>query len=120
MYIDLLEAYRIYEDMMSKRKNEDYCINDVQMQKMIDAYNFFTKVAKERHGHMEPFKIVPKEEHGYVTGHFPLFYLDADGIKEFTKILNYMSAISIDATLDGITCVSFTIPRVFVKRHDKQ
>ena len=116
MDIDLSKAYQIYEELMRERKNEDYVINNIQMQKMIDAYNFFTKIAKEHHGIMEPFRIVPKEEHGYVTGHFPLFYLDRNDIKLFTEVTDYMSAISIDATTDGIVCISFTIPNIFVRR----
>ena len=108
--------YEIYEEEMSKRENADYEKCDEQMKKLSEAYQFFSDIAEEQNGRVDPLRIVPKEEHCGVTAYFTLFYLNGDELQRFSKIVGDMSAISIDSLTDGTVCISFTIPNVFKKK----
>lgn len=115
--IDLLGGFsEICQKEFEKRSDEDYEVNPDQARKLAGAYLFFEDLAKKNNGRVESFKVIPKEIHGGITAYFPFFYLGDEDIARFCEVISDASAVSIDATTDGETCISLTIPRVFQKK----
>lgn len=110
------QIWELYEQEMAKRSNEDYEVNREQMDKLISAYWFFSKVVAENGGSIDPFRIVPSEINGGVTAYFTVFYLSGAEIAKFAEIIKGASALSIDSMEDGTVCISFTVPRVFKRK----
>lgn len=111
---DLLkEFYEAAIQELEKRNNDDYEVDQVQMAKLVHAYQFFSNLAKRDGGMVEPFDITPKMVHSGITAYFTVFYVARDEMKEFAEIVGDMSALSLDATTDGQVCISFNIPNVF-------
>lgn len=111
---DLINSfYKMYHEEMNLRNNDDYEVNKAQASRLINAYNFFNKIIQRDGGHIETLKYNPKEESCGVTFYTTLLYLYGDDILELAAIVSDMSALSIDSTIDGEVCVSFTIPEVF-------
>lgn len=112
--MDFQEIWEMYEAELASRNNDDYVVNKAQFDKLIDAYEFFSSIAAESGGSVEDVKLEPKQITGGVTAYFTLFYLHgAKQLDKFAEIIKSMTAISIDAMLDGTVCISFTIPGVF-------
>lgn len=110
------KVWELYEAEMASRNDADYEVNEVQMRKLIDAYAFFTEIAERDGGKIDKLKLNPKEINGGVTCYFTVFYLFGEDLMRFCKVVQSMSAISIDSMADGDVCISFTIPRVFQKK----
>lgn len=108
--------YGVYREEIAQRKNKDYVVNEEQMRKFKEAYDFFIGLVDRHHGVVESVDLIPKEEHGGMTCELPLMYLHGTEMQDLSKIISYMSAISIDANTDGVVCVSFTVPNVFVHK----
>ena len=104
----------LYERIMSLRNDDDYVINQPQMDKLIEVLDFFLDSAKKNNGEVEPVALVPREEHGGVTATFIVFDVYGEDIKKFCKVIGYVSALGIDSMLDGRVCISVTVPNVFV------
>lgn len=105
----------LYEWAMQKRKDEDYIVNQPQMNKLIDVLEFFMDMAQKCHGSVEPVFLRPREEHGGVTANFTVFDLYGEDLRRYCEIMQYVSAMTIDAGMDGV-CISVTVPYVFVER----
>lgn len=105
---------QVYDAVMKLRKNEDYVVNPVQMDRFLDLVQFFIRKAEEYGDKVEVEKTEPKQEFGGVTATFLVFGVNGDEVREFCKVLKYCSAISIDAVEDGVA-ISCTVPGVFVK-----
>lgn len=103
---------KLYNKVLSLRSNDDYIINQPQMDKLVEVLNFFIDAAKECGGKIEPMNLEPRAEHGGVTATFLVFDIHGEKIQEFCKAISYTSAMTIDATNDGI-CISVTVPNVF-------
>ncbi len=104
---------QLYSAILNLRDDEDYAINQPQMDKLIEVLEFFMNAAQNSNGKVEPISLVPKEEHGGVTATFIVFDIYGDDIQRYCKVMSYTSAITIDGTEDGI-CISVTVPEVFV------
>lgn len=104
---------QLYEKVLSLRDDDNYVINQPQMDKLIEVLNFFLDAAQKCNGKVEPVKLTPRAEHGGVTATFIVFDIYGDDIKQYCKVMSYASAITIDGTEDGI-CISVTVPEVFV------
>lgn len=104
---------RLYNKIINLRKDDDYVINQPQMDKLIEVLNFFLDTAKECNGEVEPVKLIPRTEHGGVTATFVVFDIVGEVVQRFCDVMRYTSAITIDSTEDGI-CISVTVPEVFV------
>lgn len=111
-YVERLS--KMYAKVLSLKENDDYVINQPQMDKLIETIDFFSNIAKKCDGELEPVNLVPKMECGGVTASFLVFDIIGDDIEDFRKVLGYVSAFTIDATTDGKVCLSITIPKVFV------
>ena len=110
------EAFDLMQEEMNARNNDDYEINPEQMQHLVRAYRFFIKKVRDHNGKIDPFIYNPKEECGYLTAHFFYFALTGEDLTEFAGILEHISAIDVDATLDGRTHFSLTVPGVYRKK----
>lgn len=106
----------MYNEVMKLRKDEDYVVNQPQMDKLIKLLEFFLDSAKESEGKVEPVTLRPSEQRGDVTAEFLVFYIYGDKVKKFCNVLSACSAVSIDAKTTGEICISCTIPDVFVHK----
>lgn len=103
---------KLYDKVMSIRKDSDYVVNQQQMDRLVDIMTFFLDKAEELDGKVNRINLTPKEEHGGVTATFIVFDIYGDDVKRFCDVMQYASAITIDSTEDGV-CISITIPNVF-------
>lgn len=104
---------QLYDKILSLREDDDYAINQPQMDKLIEVLNFFLDAAQKSAGTVEPVKLTPKAEHGGVTATFVVFDIYGDDIQRYCDVMRHTSAITIDATDNGV-CISVTVPEVFV------
>ena len=115
------EAYvrefgELYQKVLKLRKDDEFDVDREQLIKFFEVYRFFTKAAKEiGDAHIEPIKLVPREEHGGITATFLVFDMYGDILEAFKEVVQSLSALTIDATDDGV-CISVTVPRIFVRK----
>ena len=109
---------QLYGAVLSLRKDDNYVVNQPQMDKFVEVLDFFMNAARKSNGNVEPVKLTPKEEHGGVTATFIVFDIYGEDIEKYCKVISYTSAITIDGTEDGI-CISVTVPEVFVPKNTK-
>lgn len=108
---------KLYEKVIALRNDDDFLINEPQMVKFFEVYEFFTKAAGETEtAKVEPIKLVPREEHGGITATFVVFDMYGEILEDFKKIVQYVSALTVDAVNDGAVCVSVTVPNVFIQK----
>lgn len=108
---------KLYEKVISLRNDDNFLINEKQIEKFFEVYEFFSKATDDSEtARVEPIKLIPREEHGGITATFVVFDMYGNDIEEFKKIVQYLSAITIDATEDGEICISVTVPNVFVPK----
>lgn len=107
-----------YIKELASRKDSDYEVNPSQMEKLVALVQFFRDCTKVLDGEVEPVKLKPVAESGYVTAYFPVFYLHSADVERFSDVIRSCSAISVDVTNrnDGEICISCTIPNVFVRK----
>ena len=106
----------LYNKVLSLKSDDDYIVNQPQMNKLIDAIKFFSDTAEVLDGELDPVFLTPREEHGGVTATFLVFDVAGDDCKQFAKVIENASAVSIDSLEDGRISISITIPQVFIKR----
>lgn len=106
----------LYESIMNLRDNDDYIVNQPQMDKFIEILKFFQDVSTGDNGKIEPLDIIPKEESGSITATFLLFNLFGDEVVRFSDIIKHASSIAIEATIDHEVCISVTVPNVFIPK----
>lgn len=109
----LRNLMEIYEQEYAKRNDSDYVIDDEQMRKFSDAYDYFVQMTASHGGKITDLQMKPKDVNGGLTVEFTLLHLYGNDLERFADTIRSMSALSIDATLDGKICISFTIPRVY-------
>ncbi len=105
----------LYKIVMSFRKDDDYEVNQDQMDKLCKLYRFFLDAAGSLGGKVDSCKLVPREEHSGVTATFLVFDLYGTQVPAFCEVLKECSAVTIDTVNDSI-CISCTIPNVFKKK----
>lgn len=112
---------RLYEQELNRRRNEDYEVNPLQMDRFLTLLHFLQhKVNPEFDEGIEPFHLEAKEECGGFSADFYVFDLYGDEIPVFAEMLSWCSAISIDATTESQICISITVPDIFVRREDAE
>ena len=112
----LTKLSALYKIVLSFRKDDDYEINQTQMDKLCNLYRFFLDTAGKLDGEVEPFKLVPKEEHGGVVAKFLVFDVYGENVKRFSDAISACSAIGVEALADGRVCIDCTVPNVFVEK----
>lgn len=115
------EYGRLYNKIMALRKDQDYVINPLQMDRFLDLVRFFIIKSKDATGSkVDPNGFAPRECHGGVTATFIVFDLSGDEVSEFCKVLKHCSAVSIDCIDDAMVQISCTVPNVFVHKNEVQ
>ena len=114
---DLLAvAFEAFDAEIASRKDEDYEVNQPQMDKFTELCRFFIRIAKDTHAKIEPIKYSPREEHGDLVVYFHLLYIYGIDVQDFTKVMSYTSAFDISAFTDGTVCMSMKVPNIFKKK----
>ena len=115
---DYLESFgKLYEKVITLRNDADFQINEPQMVKFFEVYEFFSNAVKESGcAEIEPLSLVPREEHGGVTASFLVFDMYAENLEGFKRIVQHISALTIDVVDDDKVCISVTVPNVFVPK----
>lgn len=113
---------KIYELVKKIEKDEDYEVNQVQMDKLVRLYDFFIGKVNwdiDPDAYVEPLKFSPREVVGDVVAYFVVFSLSGNEVQKFCQVLSACSAFGIDGLEDGRVCIACTVPDVFVKRTHK-
>ena len=106
----------MYEKILSLRQDSDYVVNQPQMDKLVELLDYFIKMTKQMDGTVAPMNLKPSEEHGDITARFWFFSVAGADIMRFCKVIQYCSALSVDAVDTGEVRISCTIPNVFVPK----
>lgn len=106
---------KVYHNFLKMQKDEDYVINQPQMAKFCDIYEFLLETVKKCGGKVDESVLVPREECGGINAYFTVLDIWGDSVKKFCDVMKHASAFSIDSTNDGI-CLSITVPNVFIPK----
>jgi len=111
-------VYDLYQDELRNRNFDDYEVNQKQMDKFVNAYGFFFRLAKEGRVSIEPIRFSPVETSGGIVVY--THYLDFYGMEliEFCNVLLNTTAIDFMPMTDGRVCISMTIPEIFKPKSD--
>lgn len=108
---------KIYSSIINLRKDDDYVINQPQMEKFVELVEFFDYLANTNNGRLEKIILKPKEEHGDLTAIFLALDIWGEDIQKFSKVLSYTSAFGLDSRGDdGEVYLYMTVPNVFIKK----
>lgn len=112
---------QLYQQMLNRRRNEDYAVNPDQMNRFLELLRFFRRKADPEFDlGVEPFHLEAKEECGGFSADFCVFDLHGDEVREFARLISCCSAVSIDARTDSQVCISLTVPHLFIPRADPE
>lgn len=108
---------QIYEKVMELRRDEDYEVNQPQMDKLIQLYRFFKDKEHSPEDKVEGLDLVPREECAGITANFLVFSLNGpEQVQAFCNVLQYCSAFDVDVVDGNKVSIGCTIPDVFVPR----
>ena len=107
----------LYNQLLAMHQDEDFVINQEQLDKLTEIVEFFTERCADGYGKIDRIDLNPKEWHGGVTVSFIAFYIHGDQIKDFCRVMSYCSAITVDS-MTGDVRFSVTIPYVFVLKDE--
>ena len=106
----------LYEKILSLRKDEDYVVNQPQMDKLVKILELFMDSKIFYDAEVQPVNLVPREEHGGVTVSFVLMSLNGEeAVRRFCDVMSACSAIGVDTLTNGKACLDCTVPNVFVE-----
>ncbi|MGN0464449.1 MAG: hypothetical protein ACI4GA_07130 [Acutalibacteraceae bacterium] len=111
-----IKLYALLQKYVYSRNDEDFVLNPPQMIKLIKVIDFFTRMAEECRGEVEPVVLLPRERCGGVTATYSVLDIYGKDIREFSQIISYTSAITVDCTQDRV-CISANVPDVFVEKN---
>ena len=104
-------------EMLDSRKNEDFVVNQPQLDKYLEAVSYFQHIAEnDPDTTIEPIKIIPKEQCGYLTVYCNIFYINGADIRAFSEVISYCSAFTVDPLIDDRVCISLTVPDVYIEK----
>ena len=104
-----------FDRQMASLNNDDFIVDPAQQEKLWAVVFQFSKLIKEIGGRIDCYELIPKMQHGGVTATFPIIGLSGKSVRDFCAALSEASAVSMDATDEGV-CVSVTIPFVFIQK----
>lgn len=110
----------MYNEVLALRKDDDYAVNQPQMDKFVEVLKFYLDAASDLNGTVEPVEFSPTHEHGGVTAVFQVFDLFGDQVQRFCKVMSSCSALSVDVTDEDKVCISCTVPNVFIQKSELQ
>lgn len=106
-----------YNKMLTELDDADYELNLEQFEKLDRIIKLFSNLVSDSSGKIDSIDMIPRMEHGGVTATITLVYVKGEEVKEFCSALSEASAITMDATDDGV-CISVTVPHVFRRKSE--
>ena len=64
---------KLYLDSIALRSDDDYEVNEPQMDRFLDILSLFNEIKTVCGGTIHDLRFSPREEHGGITATFPLF-----------------------------------------------
>lgn len=113
---DIRELIGILDEYLDGEDDSDYELDELAFARLERSYITMSRIVKQCDGTLSKLELKPKELHVGVEATFDLLYLSGDNVSLIGECLKYASAVSIDANLDGVVSVSYTIPNVFRKK----
>ena len=110
----------MYNEVIRLRKDEDFAVNQPQMDKFLAVIRFYLDMSEYLNGSIDEVSLVPTKEHGGVTATFQVFDLYGDQVQKFCEVMSGCSAISIDIAEDDKVCISCTVPNVFISKSETE
>ena len=104
------------ERHLRETSDQDYRLNPPQALAFATLVRRVRELADEFEGRVEPIKIIPRLCCGSVTATLPLIDLSESALRKFSSILQYTSALTVDALTDGSICISLNVPDVYVPK----
>lgn len=105
------ELAMIYEE---RYKKTDFRIDREQLRKSMEVYHFIKKITGRGRGGEIEKDFAPWHLSFGLTAKATVLDFHGDDLAEFSRIIGYCSAISIDALADGRVCFSCTVPNVYI------
>ena len=105
-------------EIMDSRSNEDYIVNQPQMDKFLEVLAFFIEGSKNNSCEIKSVSLEPKEENASLTAEYIVFDIWGKSHNRFQEVLKHTTAFSVDATLAHRVRVSLTVPEVFVRNDE--
>jgi hypothetical protein len=110
------EFAKKYEAMMNERNDADYQINPKNWIKLLTVLEYLETEVARLDGKLEPVRLIPKEQHGYVQAIFDIFDVYGENLKVFTHVLKLADVFFIDALTNGKIRIGLNINDVYVKK----
>lgn len=110
------ELGKKYEEIISKRKDSDYRINEANWAKLLSVVDYLSNAAEKLGGRLEPVVLIPREQHGYVEAIFDVFDIEKSSIKAFTEAVRLVDVFSIEPTADDKVSIGVNINYVYEKK----
>lgn len=105
-----------YRRVLLEAQSHSYAINQPQFEKFVYIIEFFKKYIKDNNcGKIVDLELDSNFIQNGITIEFDLFEANGDTLKDFSKVMEYSSAVTIDATLNGQISISIGIANVFIK-----
>lgn len=110
----LRRAWRVFQEEVSRRNNNDYIINEEQMEKLFSTIQFANfMVNRWGNGAVRTSSLEPRFKNGDVIVKCITFPVDENEMPAFRTILSYCSGFNVEPVLDDKVELTFTIPDVF-------
>lgn len=109
---------REYIEIINSRSNEDYIVNQPQMNKFLEVLAFIIEQSKAGDCEIKSVTLEPREENAGLTAEYIVFDIWGKSHNRFQEVLKHTTAFSVDATLDHRVRVSLTVPEVFVRNDE--
>ena len=111
----VIKMYKRYLKYLESESNEDYEVNEEQYHKLLRTVGFFSSQVRNS-DNIEIEASEPKQLHCGVTVYATVFDFSRGDLGRLADVIKDVSALSIDATIDGDVCISMTIPDVWVRK----
>ena len=105
-----------YRKVLLEAQSHSYTINQPQFEKLIYIIEFFKKYIKENKcGKIVDLELDSNFIQNGITIEFDVFEANGDTLKDFSKVMEYSTAVTMDATIKGQISISIGIADVFIK-----
>lgn len=112
---DFMKFSKKFEEVVGKRKDEDYQINEENWKKFVTVTEYLDNKARELGGSLMPVALIPKEQHGFIEAEFDVFVIRKGFIEDFTKAIRLVDVFSIEPTTDDKVRIGVNINYVYEK-----
>ena len=110
------ELSKKYEQIINKRNDADYMLNQENWKKLLSVLDYLTNAAQRLGGKVEPVNLIPREKHGYIEAVFDIFDIYGDSVKDFAKAVEMVDVFSIEPLTTGEIRIGININSVYEKK----